>query len=76
MIPITYGHDYSKPAVGRMVQRGGKLVIEFNPEAKIKESDINMVNGSIMPSYVVTKVEDGVVLECELIGFGIVGKNE
>lgn len=74
MIPISWGHNHTQLPIGRMVERDGKQILEFMPEAKVSVDAINRINGQLAPSYIITKEKDGVVLECELIAFAVVPK--
>lgn len=74
MIPINYGHDYTRPSIGKMVERDGKQMLVFNKGANISVDSINSINGRIAPTYIITKEKDGIVLECELVSFAVVPK--
>lgn len=71
-LPISYGHDYSQPPIGFFREIDGEMRIEISKGAHITEENIKNLNQVFVPTYEVTKVEDGLVTECRLLGFGLV----
>jgi hypothetical protein len=70
-LPITYGHDHSKP-IGYFEPTDDGMKLKIDKAAKIDEKMIRNINLTFAPTYEVTKVEDGLVTEVRLLGFGLV----
>lgn len=73
-LPVDYGHDYDRGAIGWYTEKDGRKIIEFTDTSNITEDQINMIDGMIAPTYLITKVENGKVREVEIIGFSVVPK--
>lgn len=67
MIPIIYAHDYSQPPMGYLDSNGK---IKLRKECGVTPEQL--VNLDI--GYIARKIEDGVIVEAELVELSLVVK--
>jgi len=72
-LPITYGHDYSRP-IGHAEVTDGEIRLMISKEAKIKMTPemIERLNMVFAPTYEIAEVQDGFVTEVRVLGFALV----
>lgn len=72
ILPVIRDFDYSSPPIGYVEKlKDGRTVIRLNETAAVKTEDITSRKYVFAPSYAITKDDEGVVQEVEIVAFAL-----